>query len=255
MIDLHCHILPSKDDGPKSFEESIKMAEKAVSEGILTVVATPHHKNEKYLNEKSRIIESVNQLKRLLIEKEIPLEILPGQEPRIYGELLEDYRSDKILTLNNNHKYLLVELPSNQVPQYTDKLLYDIQTEGIIPVIVHPERNSRFIQDPNILYEFVNRGAITQVTASSLTGHFGKKIKKFAYELVENNLTHVIASDAHNLSGRDFRMKETFELVEKEWGREHLYIFNENANAIVNGKSCIKLQPELIKKKRFLGIL
>ena len=42
MIDIHCHILPGIDDGPKDLEGSLEMARAAVSAGITTVVATPH---------------------------------------------------------------------------------------------------------------------------------------------------------------------------------------------------------------------
>ena len=33
---------------------------------------------------------------------DIPLKILPGQEIRLYGDLLEDYEVGKIVTLNRN---------------------------------------------------------------------------------------------------------------------------------------------------------
>ena len=42
MIDLHCHILPGLDDGPKTMEESVEMAEAAIADGITHLVATPH---------------------------------------------------------------------------------------------------------------------------------------------------------------------------------------------------------------------
>ena len=42
MVDLHCHILPGLDDGPKAMEDSLAMAESAIADGITHVVATPH---------------------------------------------------------------------------------------------------------------------------------------------------------------------------------------------------------------------
>ena len=45
MIDLHCHILPNVDDGSQSVQESLKMAEQAVEDGIHAIVATPHSLN------------------------------------------------------------------------------------------------------------------------------------------------------------------------------------------------------------------
>ena len=42
MIDIHCHILPGIDDGAQSIEDAIEMAKQAVSQGITTIIATPH---------------------------------------------------------------------------------------------------------------------------------------------------------------------------------------------------------------------
>src|SRR5438477_554149 len=46
MVDLHCHILPGIDDGAKTVEESLAMAESAIADGITHVVATPHANTE-----------------------------------------------------------------------------------------------------------------------------------------------------------------------------------------------------------------
>ncbi|MBU8686472.1 tyrosine protein phosphatase [Priestia megaterium] len=254
MIDIHCHILPGIDDGARTIEDSLKMAEQAVAEGISKVIATPHHQNGKYINEKNSIFQCVNQLNVQLEEKHIPLTVLPGQESRIYGELVQDYIDDKVMSLNNTGKYVFIEFPSNQVPRYSEQLLFDIQAQGLIPIIVHPERNVKFIENPDLLYNFVNKGALTQVTAGSLTGKFGKKINKFSLDLIHASLTHVIASDAHNVSGRNFFMTEAIDLIKKDFGIDTLYLLLDNAQAIADGIVCFKEPPEKITRKKFLGI-
>ncbi|RMA94446.1 tyrosine-protein phosphatase [Priestia megaterium] len=254
MIDLHCHILPGIDDGAKDIEDSIEMAKRASSQGIRTIVATPHHQNGKYTNEKKDIEEKVSFLNKILIDKQIPVTILPGQESRIFGEMVEEYKNGKVLTLNNTHKYVFVEFPSSQVPRYTEQLLFNLQSEGLTPIIVHPERNSRIMEEPDILYNLVNKGALTQVTASSLTGHFGKKIQKFSNKLIECNLTHFVASDAHNVTNRGFLMDQAFDAVEQEFGIDMVYLFQENAEAVIEAKMCFKEPPEKIKRKKILGI-
>jgi len=40
MIDIHSHILPGLDDGAQSLEESLKMAEIAVKNGIEEIIHT-----------------------------------------------------------------------------------------------------------------------------------------------------------------------------------------------------------------------
>jgi len=253
MIDIHCHILPGIDDGPKMLEESIEMAKEAVKEGIETIIATPHHKNNQFNNLKSAIIKNVNDLNDVLKQENIPLTILPGQEVRIYGEVLEDFNKKEILTLNHT-KFLFIEFPSSSVPRYAERLLYDIQTEGIIPIIVHPERNKEFQEKPDLLYQLVNNGALTQVTASSIAGYFGKNIKKFSEQLIKHNLTHFVASDAHNVHNRSFKVIEALDTIEEIFGLDYVYLFKENAELLLQDKNVMKEMPERIKKKKFLRI-
>ncbi|WP_312098335.1 CpsB/CapC family capsule biosynthesis tyrosine phosphatase [Niallia sp.] len=254
MIDIHCHILPGVDDGAATIEDSVAMANAAVKEGITTIIATPHHKNNQFSNSKSSILTKVNDLNTVLIQENIPLTILPGQEVRIYGEVLEDYYKEEILTLNHT-KYLFIEFPSSSVPRYAERLLYELQTEGIIPIIVHPERNKELQEKPDLLYQFVKNGALTQVTASSIVGQFGKNVKKFSERLIEHNLTHFVASDAHNVHNRSFKILQAFNTIEEIFGSDFLFLFKENAEILVNNKNVIKEMPELIHKKRkFLGI-
>jgi len=254
MIDIHCHILPGIDDGAQTIEDSILMAKEAVQEGIRTIIATPHHKNNQYINEKTSILEKVSYLNQQLVKEDIPLKILPGQENRLYGEILEDYlEGGKILPLAES-SYLFIEFPSGHVPRYAERLLFEIQTEGLLPIIVHPERNQELIENPDMLYKFVKNGALTQVTAGSVCGYFGKKIKKFSHQLIEANLTHFIASDAHNVSSRSFKMAEAMDAVERNFGHDMVYLLKENAELLVKNQSVNKEIPEKIVRKKFLGI-
>lgn len=248
MVDIHCHILPGIDDGAKSLSDSIAMAREAEGEGIRTIIATPHLNNQ-YNNRKDLIITKVIELNLALKDAGVNVTILPGQEPRIYGEIIEDFEKGEIQTLNNS-QFLFIEFPSNHVPRYTEQLLFDIQLKGLTPIIVHPERNSELIEKPELLYKLVEKGALTQVTASSLCGYFGKKIKSFSMQIIEANLTHFIASDAHNIHNRTFKMMEAFDFIEQEYGTDYLYLFKENADLLVEGKNIMKEIPMPIKKKK-----
>lgn len=253
MIDLHCHILHGIDDGARDLSESVRMAKKAVEQGIRTIVATPHHLNNRYENPKQSIIDRVRKLNQVLLEEKIDLNVLPGQETRIYGEMVEGYEIGEILPINHT-QYVLVEFSSGHVPRYTEKLFYDLQTKGLIPVIVHPERNQEIIERPELLYQLVKKGALTQVTAASICGDFGKKIKSFSLQLIEANLTHFIASDAHNTSNRTFKMREAFDMVQAKYGNDMVYLFEENAELVIEGSHVYKEVPERIKKKKFFNI-
>lgn len=252
MIDLHCHILPGIDDGAKDLSDSVAMARKAVEQGIDTIVATPHHMNGYYENRKQAIVKKVAELQEELSSQQIDLKILPGQEVRIHGEMLAGFEQGEIQPLADS-SYVLAEFPSSHVPKYTEQLFFDLQMKGLTPVIAHPERNQQIIEQPDLLYKLVNNGALSQVTAASVIGGFGKNIKKFTLQCMEANLVHFIASDAHNLTRRTFQMAEAFAFIREKVDQDLAYILMENAALVVEGKNVYKEIPEKIRqKKRFL---
>ncbi|CDQ18943.1 tyrosine-protein phosphatase [Halobacillus karajensis] len=255
MIDIHSHILPGVDDGAQTIEESIAMAEAAVADGIDTIIATPHHKNGVYDNFKYNIKIQVAELNRTFQERGIELHVLPGQETRIYGEMVEGINQDEILMLNEHTSYMFVEFPSDSVPRYASQLFFDLQVAGVQPIIVHPERNKQLIEHPDQLYSFVKQGAFCQLTAASITGQFGKKIKKFSEQLIEANLAHLIASDAHNITSRGFCMTDAYAEIRKQYGLDMVYLLSENAEDVVAGNMLAAEPPEHIrKKKKLFGI-
>lgn len=254
MIDLHCHILPALDDGAQTEEDLVNMANAAIADGISTIVATPHHQNGSFNNTRNTLRQRTNEANNLLDSLSINLTILPGQECRIYGELVEDSRSGDIQTLADS-RYLFVEFPSNSVPRFSKKIFYDLQLEGIIPVIVHPERNTVLMKQPEMLYEFVKNGCLTQVTAASVAGKFGKGISQFSSQIIEANLAHFVATDAHNITNRSFHLNEAYDAIEEEFGEEKVSFFIENAECVLANEYVAIEQPKHVqKRKKFLGL-
>lgn len=254
MIDIHCHILPGIDDGAQSYADSLEMARMAVGQGIRTIVATPHHRNGMYENTKNDILTYTNDLNAKLAAENIPLQILPGQESRINGDMVSGLANNEILPMNESTKYVFVEFQSGHIPRYAKQLLFDIQVAGYIPIIVHPERNKEIMEHPSKLFDFVQKGALSQVTAASLAGKFGKNIQKFSHQLIEANLSHFIASDAHNTTTRGFCLQEAYDELHKQHGSEVLYIYRENCELLINGRTVIRDEAHPIKKKKILGL-
>lgn len=254
MIDLHCHILPGIDDGAKSMDDSLKMARKAVAQGITHVLATPHYKNGRWDIEKEDILEYVVSLQTELDQREIPLKIFPGQEVRIVGELLEDISANKIQFIDEADRYILIEFPTATIPHFTNRLFFELQKMGITPIIVHPERNHAVLNNPDELLALVEKGALAQVTAGSYVGSFGKKIQKLSHQLIQADLVHFIASDAHNVNSRDFYMSEAFEKLGKEFGNQKVNQFQQITKDLINGEIIVTNPPKKVKKPKFLGI-
>jgi protein-tyrosine phosphatase len=241
FIDLHCHILPGIDDGAQTMEESIAMAQAAVKQGITHILATPHV-NHRYQNDADIVFEKVTELQKELNAREIPLQIFEGQEIRIYEDLVQDFLSGKLLTADVEGRYMLIELPTQTIPEYTFPVLQKLISIGVTPIIVHPERYLSIQENPSNVLDFLSQGCLLQLTAPSICGIYGKETKNTAIELVKHGYIHMIASDAHGKGKRDFYMKQAFEKLEKQFGHNTTEYFNDVARSVVNGsdlpKSC-----------------
>lgn len=251
MIDIHCHLLPNVDDGSENLTISLQMARNAVADGITHALMTPHHMNGQYINHAKDIVNLTAWFQSELDKNGIPLIVFPSQEVRINGNLLSLLDAHDILTTDEQGQYILIEFPSHDIPVFAKEMLFKLQSRGLTPVIVHPERNTELMAHPELLYEMVNNGAYSQITASSYVGTFGKAVQKFTEDILDNGLAQVIASDAHHLPGRTYEMSAAFAKLKKKYGRSH--IFDDNAKALINGDPLTRFDETSIKKKKFFS--
>lgn len=195
MIDTHCHILPNLDDGPRDVDESVEMARIAVGDGIQKIIATPHIYDAAIAPED--IAARVDGLNRLLKEKNIPLQVLPGAEVSTGLDLgkLSRYAIP-------DTPYILIEFPHDHFPSHAGRLLQWLSARGLKPIIAHPERNYSILREPEILLNLLNRDVYIQITAGSITGTFGRDIQYCANFLLDSGKVNLIASDAHS---KEFR--------------------------------------------------
>jgi len=238
MIDLHTHILPGLDDGSKNMAESLAMAGVAQDDGIHTIVATPHVLQGVFDNDKNKILLAVTQLNQTLQEQNIAVDILPGAEYYLEADIPLKLSQGELLTINDKGRYLLVELPSAFIPEYTAQVLYEIQLQGVTPIIAHPERNAGFTRRPDILQEMISRGVLAQVTSASITGLFGKKVKRTAFNFLRRGLVHLVSSDAHSSMGRAPLLNQAQKEIEKYLGSDIAQLLVvQNPCSIIQGDS------------------
>ena len=202
MIDLHCHIIHNADDGSQSLEESLSMAKQAVADGIHTVVATPHTLNGIYTNDIADIILKVSDFQKALSSAVIDLQIRAGADVHICPGMVEWIESGSAGTINNNMKYILVELPHQSIPNGVRDEIFQLKMQGITPIISHPERHPLILRDIDHVAELVRLGALCQLTSMSITGAFGHEVKYCSETLLKYRLVHLIASDAHSWDNR-----------------------------------------------------
>lgn len=254
MIDIHNHILMDIDDGPQSINAMIDLLNQAKSEGINNIVVTPHHLHPKYNNNIQLVKEEIKALKQNEDVQKLNINFYAGQEIRITDRIIDDINNGDIEGINNSN-YLLLEFPSNEVPHYSQRLFYELQTMGFIPIIAHPERNKAIVQNLDLLYELINGGALSQLTTSSLLGKFGSNVRNASLKIIDNNLAHFIASDAHSATIRPFAMKQLFKERKLKAYYEEFENYLENGKLMINNERISKQIPtQDYKQKKWFGL-
>lgn len=213
MIDIHCHILPGLDDGADSYNESMGIARELISAGFDTVIATPHVIEGREYNTPATIREKVHELNQVFRNNGIQLQVLPGAENYIFPDLAQWYKEDKIISLADTKKYILIELPMMNIPHYTEQVLFELQILGITPIIAHPERNRELFHNPEILVAWSEKGINLQVNLGSFTGRYGSSAKNLAKTLLLSDMAHFVASDMHRVPRKSSYLKTSINLI------------------------------------------
>lgn len=251
MIDIHAHILPGIDDGPDNIDKALEIARKACKVGTKVMVATPHTLNGLYRNDRDNILDEVEDFKKALKNSGILIDVLPGADVALTPELIPCLDSGRLMTLNDGGKYLLAELPPYYLPEKIHEIIFGLKTRGITPIITHPERDGIIMRDCEILSGFIDRGCLAQITAMSLTGGFGKKIKTFSAELIETGMIHIIASDCHSHDKRPPSLKKAVEVATELIGlADAVKMVKDTPAAVVKGEGVDIPSPSIINKKR-----
>lgn len=254
MVDLHCHILPGLDDGAKTIDDSLAMAEDAISDGITHVVATPHA-NSNYTFEFSKVCAARDELSEKL---EGRLTLATGCDFHLSHENLRAIRRDPAMFCINQKDYLLVELNEFSIPPSMDQALHELQLAGMHPIITHPERNGILRAQPERLCKWIALGCYAQVTAGSLAGVFGPGSQQDAWTWITNGLIHFVSSDAHNRARRPLKLKFAYDAVADRLGEDRARaLLLENPLAAFEGRPLpyvpeLSSIPERGKRKRFL---
>lgn len=202
MIDMHCHILPGVDDGPKSLDESFEMARFCVADGITHVVATPHCHRYVHLV-RADVLPAVKQLNADLEQADIALRVLPGSEIQVTDtDVYRQEFSDGVYChLGDGNEFTLLEFnwAAELFPADAAELVNWILGQGMTPILAHPERHKFFRKDLTLLHSLVEAGAWVQITVDSLLGNHGPAPQALGDTLLRTYPKAVLATDAHNM--------------------------------------------------------
>jgi protein-tyrosine phosphatase len=200
VIDLHTHVLPGIDDGPATVEGSLELARAAAADGTTTLVATPHVSWDYPGNDAPRIAAAVEALEGELERAGIDVALRTGGEVAATRAHEMGHAELRALRLGAG-EWLLAEAPLGVGVVGFETALHTL-AGGHRLVLAHPERSPLLQTQPELLKRFVAGGVLTSVTAGAFVGRFGSTVKRFALWMLEEDLVHNVASDAHDVRRR-----------------------------------------------------
>jgi len=222
MIDLHSHILPGIDDGAQTLVDSINLIEQSISNGVSKILATPHIHLGTFDNDLAGIESVFKSVSDKIESLSLPIQLGFAAEVRICPEIMLLAKTKKLPFLGNvdGMDILLLEFPHSHISAGSDKLVDWLISNNIRPMIAHPERNRDLWKHSHFIDAFIQQGCLLQLTASSLVGDFGERSQALAWEYLDSDLVHIIASDMHSIKRRPNKMDEAYNLIEIKYGTE-----------------------------------
>jgi len=244
MIDLHCHMLPGIDDGAPDLATALEMAKIAVADGIGMTACTPHIYPGLFNNTGEEIVRHVQAFREKIQEAGIPLAITYGADIQMVPGILRGLRSGHMPTLHGT-RYFLFEPPHHTASPGFSPLIFDLLASGYIPIITHPERLT-WLDEKHFgwLVDAARRGAWIQLTAGAVTGRFGRRPKYWAERFLDNGLTHILATDAHDTSRRPPLLAEGRAAAERFLGVEEAELLvTGRTQAIIENREPTEIPP------------
>jgi protein-tyrosine phosphatase len=206
VIDLHSHPLAGIDDGPVDAEGTAALARAAYDTGTRTIVATPHV-SLAWPNTPATIRAAADAATRAVRDDGNPIEIVTGAE--IAVAVAMDLAPEALAALSlGGGGALLLEPPLGPAGVGFDLVVRRLQLLGHRVVLAHPERCPTLRRDAALLRALVSDGVLCSVTAASFAGRFGRDARRFSHWMLEHDLIHDVASDAHDVIRRPPALRE-----------------------------------------------
>jgi len=207
MIDVHSHILPNMDDGPKTVEESLLMLTESKRQGVEVMAATPHYYGRMPIEE--FIAKRQDRYETLLKEAgdEIP-EVVLGAEVAYSPTLL--YEDGLSMLTYNGTNFLLLEMPFAKWPaNILDDVRRIMSAHDIIPVIAHVERYQRYASREQ-LHELYKMDVVLQMNAENI---IDPSSRRRALRMISSGKVALLGSDCHGIQRRVPNLGEAVDVM------------------------------------------
>lgn len=255
MIDLHSHILPGVDDGPKNLGESLAMIRIYIEAGYRQTVATPHQvPGTSWMLSIEEVREKIAGLNHTIQSEGLEFDVLQGMEiafDPLIPDLLEQRR---LLTLGES-SYVLIETPFQQFPLGWEQVVFAILSRGYSILMAHPERCAQLTVYPQLADRLIESGVYLQVNWDSFLGYHGRDALRMAHRLANRGYIHCLATDSHDPQQRHAaHVKLAAAKIERVIGPENLMRISwENPLRVMRSANFLpmtKQEPKTKEKKQ-----
>lgn len=239
-IDIHTHILPEIDDGSQSMDETLSMLRQAYSEGIRTIIATPHCGIRNPAFDRTDAADLIAEVQEAADIETPGVKIIPGNELYYTEGIVEALNRGDVCTLGDS-SYALVEFGLDDSFDRMSRCIQDMIWNGYKPVIAHLERYICLEGNLGMVDRLIEMGAAVQINCRSFMhreSHEGAGIRwitgrsragfalerktRWAYALLDNGLVHLIASDCHDDDVRRPVLRQTLEAMQDRCSEDML---------------------------------
>ena len=264
MIDLHNHIIYAFDDGPKDLPEAMEMLKIAAGQGITDICATSHFNELIRKQTENDYFSKLNVLREEVLKSNLGLLLHSGAEVMYHHYIVDTIKKSRVGTLGGHGLYVLMEYPMILMPSGAEQAIFELAMEKFQPIVAHPERYSSVMEKPERALKFIRHGALLQVNTGSILGKFGKTVQRAAMWLLEEQLVHFVASDAHTPRGRTFKLAETAKFLQSHLDQSYIdQLVRSNPAAVLENRPLEKIELDERKndspgflsrvRKRILG--
>jgi protein-tyrosine phosphatase len=236
FVDLHSHVVPSGDDGAATVDEGIALCTDASAHGTTVLYATPHVWPHLPLTEarEQDVRAAFDRMK-----PRVPLELRLGFELTPTRELLDE---DPVRYALDGTAAVLVEIPFVGPADLVFALVDHVEEAGLRAVIAHPERTEAVLLNRSVANQLAERGCLLQVNATSLLGYHGETPAAVAWQLIDDRLVSIVASDGHR-SARPARLDGAYRAARARMGEEVASLFDGTGLALSAAGFQVEARP------------
>lgn len=219
LREIHVHFVYGVDDGPSTKADMEAMLDAAHAQGVTLLIATPHVTPGVYRFDAELFARHLDEAKDYCRDKGYDMQLYAGAEI-MYSPAGERCIREGTIPTMGDSSYILIEFVPDVSYAELSHALSVAERAGYQPILAHIERYEclhrkdyayRLKKECRVLY---------QVNSNSLIESRGFFADRRIRKWFRDGLIDFVASDAHDLKRRPFKIREAYDILCQRFGEE-----------------------------------